>query len=278
MKIIDSHHHLWRYAAEEYPWMGDKPSVLKQDYLLPELQAIATKEGIAGFVTVQARQSLEETRWLIELAKKSSLIRGVVGWVPLQEAAQLESCLEELADFKQLKGVRHVVHDEPDDHFILGSRFNQGMQRIHQTGWVYDLLIFAKHLAATIEFVDNHPNQYFVLDHIAKPTIRANQFDNEWERLIRELAKRPHVVCKFSGVVTEVREPQWDLELIRPYWDVMLSAFGSQRIMYGSDWPVCLLRSPYGRWKSTVSELAASLSQHEQAAFWSGNAIQAYKL
>ncbi len=277
MKVIDAHHHLWKYSQTEYGWMDGKP-VLQHDQLIPELTGIAAENGVDGFVTVQARQSVEETAWLLQLAEQTQLIRAVVGWVPLRDAHQLSECIERFAGSRLLKGVRHVVQDELDDYFILGADFNRGISALSGTGWVYDILIFGKHLKNTITFVDAHPNQAFVLDHIAKPTIQAGSMDRQWENDFRELAKRTNVTCKFSGVATEVRDSSWTIETIRPYWDVALEAFGPERLMYGSDWPVCLLRTSYADWKSTVAKLAGELNQREQDAFWSGNAIRAYSL
>lgn len=273
---IDSHHHLWKYSPDEYGWISEQMLVLKQDFAPEDLQRETHAAGIDRTVAVQARQTLEETRWLIKLAEENEVIRGVVGWVPLAEPGVGE-ILTDVVQSPWLKGVRHVVHDEPDDRFILGEAFNRGIALLREHDVVYDILIFAKHLKVSIEFVDRHPEQRFVLDHIAKPTI-GEQFDAQWRTELMELAKRPNVDCKFSGVVTEVRTPEWTIDQIRPYWDVAWEAFGAKRLMFGSDWPVCLLRSGYYQWISAVEELADSLSQAEQEAFWAGNAQRAYKL
>ncbi|MEZ6135245.1 MAG: amidohydrolase family protein [Pirellulaceae bacterium] len=274
---IDSHHHFWDYSSEQYAWISDEMSVLQRDFTPAELSQETQALGIDGVVTVQARQTLAETHWLIELAHENTFIRGVVGWIPLADA-KVEAVLETLRHAPQLKGVRHVVQDEPDDNFILGEDFNRGVSLLHRYDLVYDILIFAKHLRPSIKFVDQHPEQPFVLDHIAKPTIMANTFAKQWEVDIRDLAKRDNVSCKFSGVVTEVRDENWTIDTLRPYWDVALDAFGAKRLMFGSDWPVCLLRSSYHRWHATVQELAAELSSDEQAAVMGGNAIRVYQL
>ncbi|MFO0940257.1 MAG: amidohydrolase family protein [Pirellulales bacterium] len=277
MKVIDAHHHLWKYSPSEYAWMDGKP-VLQSDQLIPQLSKIAVENGVNGFVTVQARQSIEETAWLLDLAKQTKLIRAVVGWVPLCDSEKLSECIDRFNADKMLKGVRHVVQDEPDDSFILGREFNRGIAALAGTGWTYDILIYGKHLTNTVAFVDIHPNQPFVLDHIAKPTIDGQNFDHQWAAGIRELAKRSNVTCKFSGVATEVRDASWSVQKIRPYWDVALEAFGAERLMYGSDWPVCLLRTSYSDWKAAVAQLASELSTSEQQAFWSGNPIRAYSM
>lgn len=202
---------------------------------------------------------------------------GVVGWVPLV-SDRVDEHLEPLHQHELLRGVRHVVHDEPDDRFLLREDFNRGVARLLGYGLTYDILIFAKHLSATIEFVDRHPHQTFIVDHIAKPTIKRTAFDQQWAEGIKQLAKRDNVWCKFSGVVTEVRDESWSIEMIQPYWETALEAFTANRLMFGSDWPVCLLRSSYERWCGVVEELAGKLSQEEQLKFWSSNAIEAYGL
>ncbi len=275
--LIDSHHHLWKYSSEEYGWINDQMSVLKRDFLAPELRQIAAESGVDGFVSVQARQVVEETQALLDIANREPLIRGVVGWVPLADP-NVASILDRFADAALLKGVRHVVQDEPDDRFILGADFNRGIEQLKGRGLVYDILIFAKQLPAAIEFVDHHQDLPMVLDHIAKPTISSTKFDEGWERNFRELAKRDNVTCKFSGVVTEVRDDSWSIDTIRRYWDVAFEAFTPQRLMFGSDWPVCLLKTGHTQWVETVRELASELTEQEQADFFANNAIRAYNL
>lgn len=278
--LIDCHHHLWAYSPAEYPWISDAMAMLRNDFLGPELNEVARQSGVDGFVTVQARQSLAETSALIEIARQNRRILGVVGWVPLA-AANVADHLSGYALSPELKGVRHVVQDEPDDRFLLGEDFNAGVAKLADFGLVYDLLIYARQLPAAIEFADRHPNLRLVLDHIAKPKIDPQAFDGAWEKNIRELAKRPHVTCKFSGVATEIRpsdSDQWSIDDIRRYWDVVLDAFTPTRLMFGSDWPVCLLRTSHHRWLETVRELALSLSPAEQTQLFSKTAIDTYNL
>ncbi|MFK8112061.1 MAG: amidohydrolase [Rubripirellula sp.] len=275
--LIDSHHHLWQYSVEQYGWINDDMSVLKQDFLAAELQQVAAESGVDGFVSVQARQVIEETQALLDIAKSAPLIKGVVGWVPLADA-NVGEVLDRFAEEKLLKGVRHVVQDESDDRFILGADFNRGIAQLAARDLVYDVLIFAKQLPASIEFADHHSELPMVLDHIAKPTIIGSQFDDRWEKDFRELAKRENLTCKFSGVVTEVRDDAWDIETIRRYWDVALDAFTPKRLMFGSDWPVCLLKTGHRQWLDTVRELASSLSSDEQADFFANNANRVYGL
>ena len=274
---IDSHHHLWAINDTDYVWMTEAHAVIRRDFLAPELDAVLDGSGIDATVAVQARQMVGETEFLLGVADANPRVRGVVGWVPLCVNGG-EPYLERYAAHPRLRGVRHVVHDEPDDDFILRPDFNEGIRNLRKYGLLYDILIFWKHLLQTIRFVDMHPEQPFVVDHIAKPRIARAAFDAEWAAGIRELAKRGNVSCKISGMITEVRDAEWDADLLRPYFDTVLEAFGPQRVMYGSDWPVCLLRGSYASWVHAVGELASKLSAGEQAAFWGGNAERIYQL
>jgi len=273
---IDSHHHLWAINDTDYVWMSDAHAVIRRDFISADLDAVLAESGIDGSVAVQARQMIAETEFLLGIADANPRIKAVVGWVPLCEQGG-EPWLEKFAAHPRLAGVRHVVHDEPDDHFIRRADFNEGIRNLSKYGLLYDILIFWKHLPQTIKFVDTHPEQPFLVDHIAKPRIAHGNFDTEWAAGIRELAKRQHVSCKVSGMLTEVRDETWDLDLIRPYFDTVYEAFGPQRVMFGSDWPVCLLRSSHTEWTRLCIELSSSLSTDEQAAFWGGNAARIYQ-
>lgn len=274
---IDSHHHLWAINDTDYVWMSEAHASIRRDFLGAELDAALDAGGIDGAVAVQARQMPAETEFLFEQARANPRILGVVGWIPLLENGG-EPWLEKFAANPLLVGVRHVVHDEPDDSFILRPDFNQGIRNLARHNLAYDILIFARHLENTIRFVDQHPHQPFAVDHIAKPVIRAGQFDQIWANQIRELAKREHVVCKLSGMVTEVRDEVWTTELLQPYFETVLEAFGPRRLMFGSDWPVCLLRSAYADWTSTVAKLTSRLSPDEQSAIWGATAQSFYGL
>jgi L-fuconolactonase len=272
---IDSHHHLWAINDTDYVWMTDAHAAIRRDFLGPELEATMAGSGIDGTVAVQARQLVEETEFLLALADANPRIKAVVGWVPLCGGGG-EPYLETFAAHPKLAGVRHVVHDEPDDDFLLRADFNAGIRNLAKYGLRYDILIFWKHLPQTIRFVDMHPEQPFIVDHIAKPRIRREAFDAEWAAGIRELAKRPHVSCKLSGMLTEVRDATWDFDLVRPYFETVWQAFGPDRLMFGSDWPVCLLRSSHETWTRLAADLTADLSADEQCAFWGGNAARIY--
>lgn len=273
---VDSHQHFWRYKAEEHVWMNARMQAIRRDFLPADLASEIKNTGVDGVVTVQARQTVEETRWLLELADRYSFVKGVVGWAPLA-SHELEQVLHEFTEKKNLKGMRHVVHDEADDRFILRSDFNRGVSSLKRFDLVYDILIFERHLPQTIEFVDRHPQQIFVLDHVGKPRIKGQILD-PWRENIRRLAERENVFCKLSGMVTEADWQNWSKEDLQPYFDVVLEAFGAERLMFGSDWPVCLLASAYARWHQTVLELSKELSAEEQKRLLGKTAIEVYQL
>ena len=274
--LIDAHHHLWEYNDRDYVWMTDEMSRLRRDFLLAQLRLVFAQSGVDGSVAVQARQTLSETEWLLQTARGTSLIRGVVGWVPLIED-RVGDCLDRLSQNPLLKGVRHVLHDEADDHYMLRDDFNRGIAQLRPYNLTYDILIFERHLPQTIQFVDRHPDQIFVLDHIAKPRIREAVI-SPWAENIRDLAKRQNVYCKLSGMVTEANWNTWEKKDLVPYVETVLSAFGANRVMFGSDWPVLTLASSYRRWSDMVQSLIDELSADEQERIRSGSAIAAYRL
>lgn len=275
--MIDAHHHFWQFDPVQYGWIDSQMHVLRRDFLPEHLQKLTKEVGVDGVISVQARQMMTETQWLLDMAESHEFIRGVVGWLPLVDA-DISYDLQRFAGRKKLKGLRHVLQDEPDDFYMNRTEFNRGLSCLTQLNLVYDILIFARHLPQTIELVDRHPNQRFVLDHIAKPTITATRFDDDWREDIRKLAERPHVTCKFSGIVTEVQDAEWDIELIRPYWDTVLEAFEPDRLMFGSDWPVCLLRTDYAAWARTAQTLTDDLTESEQQDVLHNTAVRAYQL
>jgi L-fuconolactonase len=273
---IDAHNHFWQYNPQEYGWISDSMSVLHRNFLPDDLRREVAGVGIDGVISVQARQTLAETDWLLELADRNDFVRGVVGWVPLiSENARQD--LQRYSNRAKLKAVRHVLQDEPDDHYMLRDDFNRGIGALKEFGLRYDLLIFERHLPQTIELVDRHPNQIFVLDHIAKPKIRDNAL-SPWRENLRELGKRSNVFCKLSGVVTEADHRTWTPAQLRPYMDVALDAFGARRLMFGSDWPVCLLACGYRRWHDIVRDFAATLTPEEQGRIFGETAKEAYGL
>jgi L-fuconolactonase len=273
---IDAHHHLWEFNDREYGWMSEEMTVLRRDYYIPELRAALRAGGIDGTVVVQARQTIDETRWLLRVREGAYMIRGVVGWVPLADP-DVRAYLDEFATDTGLKGVRHVLHDEPDDFYLLRDDFNNGISLLREYRLVYDLLIFERHLPQTITFVDRHPNQVFVLDHIAKPRIRERSL-SPWQERMRELAKRENVYCKLSGIATEADWSAWTDEDLKPYVDTVLETFGPRRLMFGSDWPVLLLAATYEKWVATISRTLEALSTEEKSRIWGGTAMEAYRL
>ncbi len=273
---IDSHHHFWRYNAGEYGWIDDSKAAIRRDFLPADLEREISAAGVDGVVSVQARQIEAETKALLDFCDKNDFIRGVVGWVPLINENVSQS-LERFAKHPKLKAVRHVLHDEADDRYMLREDFNRGISMLHSFDLVYDILIFEKHLPQTLQFVGRHPDQIFVIDHIAKPLIKDNVL-SPWQSLIVELSKRPNVYCKVSGMVTEADHINWTEKQLKPYVDTVLHAFGPERLMFGSDWPVCLLACEYGRWHGIVSGWVSDLSQTDRDRIMGGTAIEAYGL
>lgn len=275
--LIDAHHHLWKHNDRDYDWMNDdRFQPLRRDFLAEDLVDATSNSDVHGTVVVQARQSLVETEWLFNIASRNPLVQGVVGWAPLP-SPQVGALLEQLALDPKLKGIRHVLQDEPDDSFMLRDDFNRGVALLKDFGLVYDILIFERHLPQSIEFVDRHPNQVFVLDHVAKPRIKDNEL-SPWAERVGELAKRENVFCKVSGMVTEADWSSWSARQLRPYFDVVLAAFGPGRLMFGSDWPVLTLAGGYDVWVRTFQWFIAQLSPDEQDRISSGTARQVYRL
>ena len=275
---IDAHQHFWIYDAAAYDWITEDMGSIRRDFLPEDLAPLIEAEDIAGTIAVQARQSLQETDWLLELAEAHpAVIKGVIGWMPLEERGErIGEVLDQYADAERLKGVRHVLQGE-EDEYMAGKAFNEALKRVGERGLSYDLLILGRQLPSARMLVDRHPGLPFVLDHIAKPEI-AGAPPPEWVRGIRELAERPHVFCKFSGVVTEVRGGKWTPELLKPYFDVVLEAFGTERLMFGSDWPVCQVAATYREWHRFVEDCLASLSSDEQHSILGNNAARIYRL
>ena len=273
---IDTHHHFWKYSTQDYGWMSDRMQVIRRDFLPADLKAEISAAGIDGVVSVQARQELRENSFLLDFAAQNDFIRGVVGWVPLIDA-NVKGELERLASNKKLKGIRHVLHDEADERYMLRDDFNRGIGLLKDFNLAYDILIFEKHLPQTLQFVDRHPEQVFVLDHVAKPRIKDGYL-SPWQSNIVQLAHRPNIYCKISGMVTEADWQNWTEEQLQPYLETVLGAFGTKRLMFGSDWPVCLLACPYKRWVEVVEHFLSQLSADEQARIMGQNAAEVYRL
>ena len=274
--IIDSHQHFWNYNREEFDWINNDMTSIRRSFLPKDLKATLSGTGVEWVVSVQARQSLEETDWLLQLASENEFIKGVVGWVPLSDK-NISEILSRFKNNNLLKGVRHVIQGEPDPQFILKKNFNTGISQLKNYGLVYDILIFGRQLPNTIRFVDQHPDQPFVLDHIAKPEIRLNEI-KVWGKDIKELARRENVSCKLSGMVTEANFTTWSEDQLKPYFDVVLEAFGPGRLLFGSDWPVCLVATSYKSWLKLVKKWISKLSNLEQEQILSKNARMVYNL
>jgi L-fuconolactonase len=272
---LDAHHYFWRYTPEDFGWITAAMAPLRRHFSPADFAPLLQSVKLDGTVAVQARAAVAETDWLLELAAQHAFIRGVVGWVPLHDP-KVDQLLEVLADNRRFKGVRHGLQDEPSV-FMESKAFNAGLEAVAARGLAYDLLVFARQLPAVIELVDRHPRLRFVVDHIAKPII-AGPPPAEWRRDLAELARRPHVCCKFSGLVTEVRGPAWTPELLWPYFDVVLDAFGADRLMFGSDWPVCLVAADYKRWFRFVESCVEDLDPAERDRILGGTAAEFYRL
>ncbi|MEN1682134.1 MAG: amidohydrolase family protein [Planctomycetota bacterium] len=276
--MIDSHHHLWAYSQREYGWIDDSMAVIARDFNVADLRNAAEGAGVTGTVAVQARQVVEENDALLKAADEDAFVLGVVGWLPPTEQAAAAE-VERHAGQAKLRGYRYVAQDEPDNRFLARDEFNAAVARVFAApgDLVYDILIFERQLPAAIEVVDRHPSGRFVLDHLAKPRAAAGEVE-PWRANLSELAERENVACKISGLVTEADWANWSLDSLRPYLDATLEAFGPKRLMFGSDWPVCLLATGYERWLETVTAWAAPLSVTERASLFGGCAIDAYRL
>lgn len=274
--VIDSHQHFWKYEPVKHDWIDDDMAVIRRNFLPEDLIKVYSDNNIDGCVAVQADQTLAETDFLVNLASKYDFIKGIVGWVDLR-GDDIEAVLEKYSQFNKIKGYRHVVQGEPDHNFLLRPNFLNGIKAIEKYDLTYDILIFPHQLGATLEFVKRFPKLKFVIDHIAKPYIKDGFFDG-WAVLMKEIAKQENVYCKISGMITEADYKSWTEAQLNPYMDLVLNAFGTERIMYGSDWPVCLVAGNYAQVKTIMTNFISNLSSTEQDAIMGKNAIQFYNL
>jgi L-fuconolactonase len=270
---VDGHQHYWRYDPAEYGWIDDTMPGLRRDFLPEHVKAQMDRAGFDAAVAVQARQTMEETRFLLELADRHSFVVGVVGWVDLRAQgarAQLERC----ARHPKLVGIRHIVQAEPDDQFLLGDDFCRGIALLAEFDLAYDILIYPRHLRVAAEFTRRFPGHRFVLDHLAKPEIRRGEI-RSWEADLRSLAEQPNVFCKLSGLVTEADWQRWTPGQLRPYLDAAFDCFGPDRLMVGSDWPVCTVAAEYERTMSVFDDYVAD---RDREAILGGNATRFWRL
>ena len=273
---IDSHQHFWKYNPETHAWIDDDMASIRRDFLPSDLKTVYTENGIDGCVAVQADQTLEETDFLLELARDNDFIKGVVGWADLR-AKNVEKTLEKYASNKKLKGWRHVVQGEADHNFLLRPDFLRGISYLEKYEYTYDILVFPHQLGAVLEFVKHFPHQKFVIDHIAKPYIKDGFYEG-WALLMEAIAQHENVYCKVSGMITEADYNTWTPEQVHPYLHHVLEIFGSERLMFGSDWPVCLVAGNYAQVKTVVTDFISGLCDIDQNMIMGENAMAFYRL
>jgi len=274
---IDAHHHLWNFDPVEYDWIDDSMAVLKKDFLINELEKTLRQNGFSSSIAVQARQSMAETLWLLELAEDTELIKGVVGWIDLKSET-LAQQLDELANYKKLVGFRHVIQGESDPAFMQNPDFIRGLKMLADKGYRYDLLIFAHQLPAATQMLEQVPNLHVVIDHIAKPNIKSRSDFDTWQQNLAVLANNEKCYCKLSGMVTEGDWINWQSSDFQPYMKTVWDLFGKNRIMFGSDWPVCLVAAQYNQVKELVTDFINNDAPHAKDLILGHNAQEFYQL
>jgi L-fuconolactonase len=274
--IIDAHQHFWQYHPVKDAWITDDMKVIQQDFLPQHLQPVLEQNNVDGCVAVQADQSEVETDFLLDLAAGHDFIKGIVGWIDLRDEA-LEERLEHYSQFSKLKGFRHIVQGEPDPAFIIREDFCRGIHLLSKYNFTYDILVYPVQLPAVATFVQKFPDHRLVIDHLAKPYIKTGDVEN-WAQQMRAIAQYPHVYCKLSGMVTEADWNNWEAAHFAPFLEICLEAFGADRLLFGSDWPVCQVAGSYTQVKGIVTDFISHLSPTEQAKIMGGNAIAFYGL
>jgi L-fuconolactonase len=275
MNRIDAHQHFWKYDPVNHSWIDDEMAAIRQDFYPADLKPLLEANGVDGCVAVQADQTEAETDFLLQLAQENDFIKGIVGWVDLR-SENIRERLAHSAQFPLVKGFRHVLQGE-EPEFMLHPDFKRGIAALREFNFTYDLLLFPRHLKAALALVKEFPDQQFVIDHIAKPAIKEGLI-YDWEKDIRAIAKQPNVFCKVSGMVTEADYKHWTEADMMPYLDVIVDAFGIDRLMFGSDWPVCLVAASYQKMIAIVKVYFSRFTAAEQEAFFGGNAIKFYQL
>jgi len=276
IKKIDAHQHFWRYDRVDYSWINKEMAKLKKDFLPDDLFSVLASNGVEGTVAVQALQEEKENTFLLELAEKYPFILGVVGWIDLK-SPELAARLSVYDAYKKLKGFRHVLQDEQDSEYILNEAFQQGLKTIFDVGYTYDLLVLPHQMKGAIKTVSNFEGGSFVLDHLAKPDIK-NGHNEKWKDNIKALGEFPNVYCKLSGMITEAAWNQWEEKQFYPYMDTVMEAFGEDRVMFGSDWPVCKLAGSYEQVIGLVEGYFQGHSESTLKKIWQTNAINFYRL
>jgi L-fuconolactonase len=274
--IVDSHQHFWQPRRFDYPWMTSEVEVLCRDYLPPALAPTLERNGVAKTVLVQASNSLEETRWLLKLADENPFVAGVVGWVDLT-ADRFVDQLDEFTAHPRFKGVRHLVESEPQDDWLTQPRVLANLLTLAGRGLTYDLLVHTRHLPHALKLAVSCPTLRLVVDHLAKPPIKRGEID-DWARSLRELGSQPNVSCKLSGLITEAGWTDWRVEDLQPYVDVAMEVFGPRRLMFGSDWPVCLLAGSYERVLEAAQATLAEIDEPDRRRIFADNAVEFYRI
>ncbi len=275
MKIIDTHQHFWKYDPVIYDWITEEMSVIRKDFLPNDLAEVLKADKVEACISVQANQTEAETEWLVKMADENDFIAAVVGWVDLRSDV-IEERLKYFSQYTKLKGFRHVLQGQ-EPSFMLQKSFLHGISKLNQYRFTYDILIFPHHLEAALQLVQKFPDQRFVIDHIAKPSIKDGKI-NEWKAGMEKISKQQNVYCKLSGIVTEADWKNWTKDNLTPYIDAVVNCFGTDRIMFGSDWPVCLVASSYTNWLNVIQEYFAPYTMDEQEKVFSKNAIRFYNL
>ncbi|GHE31520.1 amidohydrolase family protein [Sphingobacterium griseoflavum] len=273
---IDAHQHFWIFNSDRDSWITDDMAAIQRNFLPTDLAPSLKENGVDGVIAVQASQSIEETKFLADLSTMYAMVKGVVGWVDLQ-AADIEQQLQHLSQHRVIKGFRHVIEGEDDPDFLMRPAFLRGIEALTKFHYTYDLLIRPRHYASTLSCVEQHPNQRFVLDHMAKPNIKTGEF-TAWAAFMEKLSAFPNVYCKVSGLVTEANWNQWMLADFKPYIQHAIRCFGSKRLMFGTDWPVCLLAGSYADVMRVAADNITGFTAAERDAFWGGNAAEFYNL
>jgi len=273
--IIDAHIHFWKYDKRRHDWITDDMKILRQNYLPETIASSLRRNNIDGCVAVQADSSELETHFLAELSNTHDIIKGVVGWVDLQKE-DVPGRLEYFSQYPVIKGWRHIVQSEPDD-FLQRENFCRGIGLLQSFNYTYDILIYHHQLRPALKFVSRFPEQPFVIDHCAKPNIASKQIE-EWKTLMKEMGKHPNVYCKISGLFTEAKWKEWSAGDFYPYLDVVFEAFGADRLLFGSDWPVMQLSGIYVQWKSLIEKYMENFDDEAKEKVFGLNAIRFYKL
>ncbi|MDO6492717.1 MAG: amidohydrolase family protein [Cellulophaga sp.] len=274
--IIDAHQHFWKYEPTKHSWIDDTMAVIRKDFMPAKLKKVYLENNIDGCVAVQADQTTLENDFLIDLASKNSFIKGVVGWVDFR-AKNIDEVLKHYSKINIIKGFRHVVQGEPDHNFLLRTDFLNGISKLEKYNFTYDILVFPHQLGAVLEFVKKFPKINFVIDHIAKPYIKDGFYDG-WANLMLAIGAQQNVYCKLSGMVTEADYIAWTPDTIQPYMQLVLKAFGVDRLLFGSDWPVCLVAGNYKKVKELVTDFISQLSAEDQEKILGLNAVKFYNL